>query len=79
MKQLIHKIPVLTAFLLLLAPSARSELLAYEGFDYRPGTTRLHQAEGGPVGGRGWEGGWINFAQGNFVSARISASNPGNG
>lgn len=49
---------------------AYGSLLAYEGFDYDPGGSRLHQVSGGPIGGFGWTGGWTNFGQGTFLSNR---------
>ena len=51
--------------------SSYAELVTCEGFDYGLGTSRLHQVDGGPVGGFGRADKWTNFVERNFMSNRI--------
>jgi PEP-CTERM motif. len=55
---------VLIALLALAALPAHADLLAYEGFDYAPGTPLLNR-----TGGSGWEGGWNEFGLGSGTAA----------
>lgn len=57
-----------------LPVASYADLLAYESFDYNPGSSRLHQVTGGPVGGSGWAGGWTNFNNGTFITHRVGAT-----
>lgn len=62
----------------LFAVSTHATVIAYEGFAYTPGSARLHQVQGGPSGGSGWAGSWVNFGQGGFLSNRMAGVAGGN-
>lgn len=66
-----HALLILLIFTALLygQPTALASLLAYDGFDYTPGTTI-----GGQSGGSGWGSAWAVGGAGNFLGTNVAGN-----